>query len=70
MEKLASKVLAIILGNMHDRFINYLVKGNTVIFDYYAVFFNRLNKEKMLFHQDNAPVNTSMKAMTKFNKLK
>lgn len=59
MEKLAGKV-GHYLGDMHDiRFINYLVKGNTITVDYYAAFFNHLNKEKMLRQHTGSHIHES-----------
>jgi len=61
--------------------IDYLQKGRTINGEYYANLLQRLGdeikekrphlaKKKVLFHQDNAPVHTSIIAMAKINELK
>ena len=61
--------------------INYLKKGKTINVEYYANLLHRFSDEikkkrpylaikKVLFHQDNAPVHTSVIAMAKINDLK
>ena len=62
-------------------FIDYLHKGRTINGKYYANLLQRLGneikekrphlaKKKVLFHQENAPVHTSIIAMAKINELK
>ena len=61
--------------------INYLQNGKTINGEYYAKLLERLSheakekrphltKKKVLFHQDNAPVHTSVIVMAKINELK
>ena len=69
-----------ILGGHGILFIDYLEKGKTINSDYYMALLDRLSaeikkkrphvqKKKVLFHQDNAPCQKSMKTMFKLNKL-
>ena len=78
----ASKVMATIFWDARGIiFIDYLQKGKTVNGEYYATLLQRLQQEikakrphlakkKVLFHQDNAPVHTSVIAMAKIHELK
>ena len=77
----AGKVMASVFWDAYGiLFIDYLEKGKTINSDYYMALLNRLSaeikkkrphmqKEKVLFHQDNAPCRKSMKTMVKLNEL-
>ena len=78
----AGKVMASVFWDARGIiFIDYLQKGKTINGEYYANLLQRLSaeikkkrphlaKKKVLFHQDNAPVHTSVIAMAKINELK
>jgi histone-lysine N-methyltransferase SETMAR len=78
----AGKVMASVFWDARGIiFIDYLQKGKTINGEYYANLLQRLSdeikkkrphlaKKKILFHQDNAPVHTSVIAMAKINELK
>jgi len=78
----AGKVMASVFWDARGIiFIDYLQKGRTINGEYYANLLQRLGdeikeqrphvaKKKVLFHQDNAPVHTSIIAMAKINELK
>ena len=62
-------------------FIDYLQKGRTITGEYYAALLDKLNdeikkkrphmaKKKVLYHHDNAPSHTSLKAMVKLDQLR
>jgi [histone H3]-lysine36 N-dimethyltransferase SETMAR len=77
----AGKVMASVFWDAHGIiFIFYLEKGKTINSDYYIALLERLKdeiaekrphlkKNKVLFHQDNAPCHKSMKSMAKLNEL-
>src|SRR5436190_12976832 len=77
----AGKVMASVFWDARGIiFIDYLQKGKTINGEYYANLLQRLSdeikkkrphlaKKKVLFHQDNAPVHTSVIAMAKINEL-
>lgn len=81
-QRSAGKVLASIFWDAHGIiFIDYLQKGTTVTGEYYAALLDKLNdeikhkrphlaKKKVLYHQDNAPSHTSLKAMAKLDQLR
>lgn len=78
----AGKVMASIFWDAHGVIlIDYLEKGRTITGDYYVALLDRLNdeikkkrphmaKKKVLFHHDNAPAHSSLKAMVKLNDLR
>lgn len=78
----AGKVMASIFWDAHGIIlIDYLEKGRTITGDYYVALLDRLNdeikkkrphmtKKKVLFHHDNAPAHSSLKAMAKLNELR
>lgn len=78
----AGKVMASVFWDARGIiFIDYLQKGKTINGEYYANLLQRLSdeikkkrphlaKKKVLFHQDNAPVHTSVIAVAKINELK
>ncbi|XP_076623122.1 histone-lysine N-methyltransferase SETMAR-like [Colletes latitarsis] len=78
----AGKVMASVFWDVRGIiFIDYLEKGKTINDEYYANLLQRLSdkikekrphlvKKKVLFHQDNAPVHTSVIAMAKIQELK
>ncbi|XP_018346987.1 PREDICTED: histone-lysine N-methyltransferase SETMAR-like, partial [Trachymyrmex septentrionalis] len=78
----AGKVMASVFWDARGIiFIDYLQKGRTINGEYYANLLQRLGdeikekrphlaKKKVLFHQNNAPVHTSIIAMAKINELK
>ena len=62
-------------------FIDYLQKGKAINCEYHSKLLQRLTgeikknrshmgKKKLVFHQDNAPVHTSVSVTTNINKLK
>jgi len=77
----AGKVMASVFWDARGIiFIDYLQKGKTINGEYYANLLQRLSdeikkkrphlaKKKVLFHQDNAPVHTSVIAVAKINEL-
>lgn len=81
-QRSAGKVMASIFWDAHGIiFIDYLEKGKTITGEYYVTLLDRLDKEikekrphlkkkKVLFHHDNAPAHSSMKAMVKLNSLR
>ena len=78
----AGKVMASVFWDCRGIiFIDYLQKGKTINGEYYANLLHQLSekisekrphlaKKKILFHQDNAPVHTSARAMAKIRELK
>jgi len=81
-QRSAGKVMASVFWDAHGIiFIDYLQKGRTVTGEYYAALFDKLNdeikkkrlhmaKKKVLYHHDNAPSHTSLKAMAKLDQLR
>ena len=76
------KVMATVFWDSHGVIlIDYLQKGKTITGAYYASLLDKLKaelakkrqhlqKNKILFHQDNAPSHTSAVAMAKINELR
>ena len=76
----ADKVMASVFWDAHGIFfIDYLEKGKTINIDYYMALLDRLSakikkkrpdmqKQKVLFQQDNTPCPKSMKTMVKLNR--
>jgi len=81
-QRSAGKVLASVFWDARGIiFIDYLQKGRTVTGEYYAELLDKLNdeikkkrlhmaKKKVLYHHDNAPSHTSLKAMAKLDQLR
>ena len=77
----AGKIMASVFWEAHGiLFIDYLQKRKTINSNYYMALLDLLGvgikkkrplmqKEKVLFHQDNAPCHKSMKTMVKLNEL-
>jgi histone-lysine N-methyltransferase SETMAR len=77
----AGKVMALVFWDAKGiLFIDYLQKGKTINGEYYANLLNRLktaiaekrpgmNRKKVLFHQDNAPVHSCTVAAKKIEEL-
>ena len=73
--------MAAVFWNAHGTlFIDYIEKGKTINSDYYMALLDRsragikikrphMHKKKVLFLQDTAPCNKSMKTMVKLNEL-
>ena len=80
-QQLAGKVMATVFWDTHGiLFIDYLEKGETINSYYYMVLLDllsaeikkkrpRMQKEKVLFHQGNAPCHKSIKTMVNLNEL-
>lgn len=81
-QPLAERVLASIFWDaLGIIFIDYPLKGRTVTGEYYAALLDKLNdgmkkkqpymtKKKVLYHHDNAPLQTALKAMAKLDQLR
>ena len=81
-QRSAEKVMASVFWDAHGIiFIDYLQKGRTITGEYYATLLDKLNdeikqkrphmvKKKVLYHHDNAPSHTSLKAMIKLDQLR
>lgn len=77
----AGKVMATVFWDSKGIIlIDYLQKGKTITGEYYATLLDQLmakiaeirphlQRKKILFHHDNAPAHSSMKAMAKLNEL-
>jgi len=77
-QRSAEKVMASVFWDAHN--LHQLQKGRIVTEEYYATLLDKLNdeikkkrphmeKKKVLYHHDNVPSHTSLKAMAKLDQL-